>query len=77
MEMRINQIEDQLNNKMSTHPNLVRLWSEYIKIRKGKFERDLVQCEKMLENISNMDDPSPEQLLLTCHVLKMVFENTT
>ena len=77
MEMRINEIENQLTSKINTHPTLVRLWREYLRIRKTKFERDLMQCEKMLENIGDVNDPSPEQLLLTHHVLKMVFPNTT
>ena len=77
MDSRIKEIEELLNNNIENHPNLVKLWKKYLSIKKHNLEAALSQCERMLENISSFQDQSPEQLLLVCGVLNMVFENTT
>lgn len=72
MEARISEIKNSLKSKMESHPNLVKIWTNYIHIKKTKFEKDLEQCERLLENIDNIDDPSPEEMLLKQSVANMV-----
>ena len=77
MESRIRNIEASLSNNNETHPNLIKIWKEYICIKKQNLETALTQCERMLEKISSFEDQSPEQLAITSGIIKMVFANTT
>ena len=77
MEARINKIEKSLNTKRITHPNLVKLWKEYLKIKKENLEKTLNHCEKMIENIDNICDQSPEELFITSSCLNTIFSKTT
>ncbi len=77
METRISHIENKLDDRMGSHPTLVKVWREYLKIKKKKFENDLTQCEKMLDEIGQIEDPSLEQLLLLQYIANMVSTNTT
>jgi hypothetical protein len=77
METRISDLENKLDDRLGSHPTLVKLWKEYLKIKKRRFENDLIQCENMLDKIEEINDPSPEQLLLLQHVVQMVSTNTT
>ena len=77
MESRIRNIETSLNDNIETHPNLMNIWREYIYIKRRNLENALTQCEKMLENIPNFHDQSPEQLAILSSIINMVFANTT
>lgn len=77
MEERINKIEELLNANITTHPNLVKLWKEYLKIKKENLEKTLSQCEKMVENIDNICDQSPEELFITSSCLNTIFSKSS
>lgn len=41
---------------IDTHPNLINLWIKFIEIKKTKLNSLIVQGEKMLNNIENIED---------------------
>lgn len=45
-----------LNEHIETHPNLINMWINYIKIKKSKVDSILEQGEKMLDNIKHIND---------------------
>ena len=77
MEERINKIETSLNANSISHPNLVKVWKEYLKIKKENLEKTLNHCEKMIENIDNVCDQSPEELFITYSCINTIFSKTT
>jgi len=63
--------------KKDSHPNLTKLWREYIKLKKMRFIIELTRCDNMLNYIDRMPDQTPEQIILTAQILKMVLSNNT
>ena len=59
-----NNILNELNNFESTHPNIVSLWKEYIKIKRINFMKAIIDCESMIEKLSENRDVSQDTILL-------------
>ena len=72
MDKHLDNIEEQLNTKINTHPNLVMIWKEYLNIKKKNLINEINNCEKMIKKLENVPDQSPEQILLTIHILNML-----
>jgi len=67
----------ELENKSVTHPNLARLWREYLKIKKQKLDDALIEAKNALNNIETIDDMSWETILLLNSLSETLRENTT
>ena len=50
--------------KRNTHPNLVNLWMEYIKVKRISYLKSIVDCESMISNLTNSRDISPETIAM-------------
>lgn len=59
-----NSIIEKLETFQCTHPNLVSLWKEYIKIKRINFMKAIVDCESMIEKLSENRDIAPETIVL-------------
>lgn len=72
MDKQFDIVEQKLNSKINTHPNIAMIWKEYLNIKKRRLIKEMTDCEKMLKNLDNVSDQSPEQMLLIANILKMV-----
>ena len=77
MDAQFDKINIDLDKKKESHPNLTKLWREYIKLKKMRFITELARCDNMLNYIDCMPDQTPEQIIMTSQVLKMVLSNNT
>ena len=78
--MSIEELDTLLNaikEKSETHPNLSRMWSEYLNLKKLKFEKDIIQAKQALEHMETIDDPSWESIILLTSICEILRENTT
>jgi hypothetical protein len=66
-----------IKNKKDTHPNLSRLWGEYLLLKKEKFEKDIEQAKIVIENMEVMSDLSWESITLLTSLSQILRENTT
>ena len=57
-------IIEKLETFQFSHPNLVSLWKEYIKIKRINFMKAIVDCECVIEKLSENRDISPETIVL-------------
>jgi len=77
MDAQFDRINADLDKKKESHPNLTKLWREYINIKKLRFTLELARCDNMLNYIDRMPDQTPEQIVITAQILKMVLPNNT
>ncbi|GAI74579.1 unnamed protein product, partial [marine sediment metagenome] len=49
---------------IESHPNLVKLWKEYIKVKRISYLRSIVDCESMITNLTNSRDIAPETIAM-------------
>ena len=59
----IDNLIDKFNSIKDTHPELSKLWINYLIIKKTKINNLINQGEKTLEILSNSDDISIENIL--------------
>ena len=57
-------LHNKLNRYRNTHPNLVNLWMEYIKVKRISYLKSIVDCETMISNLTNSRDISPETIAM-------------
>ena len=54
-----------LDSYVNTHPNLVNLWKEYIKVKRISYMNSIVDCDSMIRNLpTNRDIPLETIVLL-------------
>uniref|UniRef100_A0A6C0C691 Uncharacterized protein n=1 Tax=viral metagenome TaxID=1070528 RepID=A0A6C0C691_9ZZZZ len=63
-----NIIEDdvlcRLNNYTDSHPNIVSMWKEYIKLKHINYMKSIVDCDEMLRTLESNRDVSVETIAL-------------
>lgn len=66
----------EIENKLNTHPNLARLWIEYLNIKKYRLETAINEAKNIVQTLeTNQDIPMNNILLLiSCH--ETLRENT-
>ena len=66
----------EIENKLNTHPNLSRLWIEYLNIKKFRLETAINEAKNIIQTLeTNQDIPMNNILLLiSCH--ETMRENT-
>ena len=57
-----NNILEELKNKSHTHPNITKLWINYINIKKKRLEDALILASSSLSAIETTSDLSQENL---------------
>jgi len=57
-------LQNRLDEYRDSHPNLVKLWKEYIKVKRISYLKSIVDCESMIENLINIRDISPDTIVM-------------
>ncbi len=57
-------LQNRLDEYRDSHPNLVKLWKEYIKVKRISYLKSIVDCESMIENLVNSRDISPDTIVM-------------
>ena len=57
-------LQNRLNQYSESHPNLVKLWKEYIKVKRISYLRSIRDCESMITNLTNSRDIAPETIAM-------------
>ena len=58
------ELQNRLDQYRDSHPNLVKLWKEYIKVKRISYLKSIVDCESMIENLINSRDISPDTIVM-------------
>lgn len=53
-----------LNSYAESHPNVVTLWKEYIKVKRINYMKAIVDCDDMIRNLESNRDISVETIAL-------------
>ena len=51
-------IISRLNSYIDSHPNVVTLWKEYIKVKRINYMKAIVDCDDMIRNLETNRDIS-------------------
>lgn len=73
----LNAILNSIKDKSESHPNLSRLWTEYLNIKKLKFESDINQAKQALEYMETIPDLPWESVILLTSISEILRENIT
>ena len=57
-------LQNRLDQYRHSHPNLVKLWKEYIKVKRISYLKSIVDCESMILNLTNSRDISPDTIAM-------------
>ena len=57
-------LQNRLNEYSDSHPNLVKLWKEYIKVKRISYLKSIVDCEDMITNLTTSRDISPDTIVM-------------
>ena len=57
-------LQTRLDQYSTSHPNLIKLWKEYIKVKRISYLRSIVDCESMIVNLTNSRDISPDTIAM-------------
>ncbi len=57
-------LQHRLDEYRDSHPNLVKLWTEYIKVKRISYLKSIVDCEDMITNLTISRDISPETIVM-------------
>jgi len=57
-------LQNKLDEYRDSHPNLVKLWKEYIKVKRISYLKSIVDCEDMITNLTISRDISPETIVM-------------
>ena len=73
---RINNIRNNMRRHIDTHPNLIRVWDNYLNIRLQKLDQALTDCEKLEERINaGHPDLTLEQIYMIRSIYTRVNNN--
>ena len=64
-EEQINTLLTKIEERKTTHPNLMTVWEHYFKLKIKSLDSCYTYCNQLLNDIDegNQDDPSPETLV--------------
>ena len=57
-------IMSRLNSYIDSHPNVVTLWKEYIKVKRITYMKAIVDCDEMIRNLETNRDISIETIAM-------------
>jgi len=55
-------VMDRLNSYAGSHPNIVSLWREYIKLKRINYMKSIVDCDIMIRTLETNRDVSVETI---------------
>ena len=64
MDMLETNLQNKLDEYRDTHPNLVQLWREYIKMKRISYLKSIVDCETVISNLINNRDISADTIIM-------------
>lgn len=74
---RIDELIINLKQHQETHPNIVNLWTNYIKIKKEKMKSIIEDGEKMLNIIDKIQDLPLETILFLIMYKEQICNDNT
>ena len=57
-------IMSRLNSYIDSHPNVVTLWKEYIKVKRINYMKAIVDCDYVVRNLETNRDISVETIAM-------------
>jgi hypothetical protein len=57
-------IMSRLNSYVDSHPNIVSLWKEYIKVKRINYMKAIVDCDYVVRNLATNRDISVETIAM-------------
>ena len=78
--MTIEDLDDilrEIETKSISHPNLTRVWIEYLNIKKQKLEMAITEAKYMLNQIETIDDMSWNAIMCLASFSETMREHTT
>ena len=66
----------EIENKLNTHPNLARLWIEYLNIKKFRLENAINEAKNIVQTLETNQDISMNNILLLITCCETLRENT-
>ena len=66
----------EIENKLNTHPNLARLWIEYLNIKKFRLETAINEAKNIVQTLETNQDISMNNILLLITCCDTLRENT-
>ena len=57
-------LQNRLDEYRDSHPNLVKLWKEYIKVKRINYMKAIVDCDDMIRNLETNRDISVETIAM-------------
>lgn len=68
MDHNFNALIDKLSNN-TTHPNLSKLWKEYILLKKENLENAILECDNLFNSLDDLPDLNYDTML-TAYFIK-------
>lgn len=66
----------EIENKLNTHPNLSRLWIEYLNIKKFRLETAINEAKNIVQTLETNQDIPMNNILLLITCCDTLRENT-
>ena len=66
----------EIENKLNTHPNLARLWIEYLNVKKYRLETAINEANNIVQTLETNQDISMNNILLLISCHETMRENT-
>lgn len=66
----------EIENKLNTHPNLARLWIEYLNVKKYRLETAINEAKNIVQTLETNQDISINNILLLISCHETMRENT-
>ena len=66
----------EIENKLNTHPNLERLWIEYLNVKKYRLETAINEAKNIVQTLETNQDISMNNILLLISCHETMRENT-
>jgi len=57
-----NDILERLDSYRESHPNIVSLWKEYMKIKRINYMKSMINCDDVIRNLETNRDISVETI---------------
>jgi hypothetical protein len=67
----------EIENKLNTHPNIARLWIEYLNIKKNRLETAINEAKNTVQLLETNQDIPLNNILLLISCYETMRENTT
>ena len=77
LQQRIENIKVKFNEHNNTHPNVTKLWNNYLDIRINKLVNTLNECERLIDKIDNGSPDISESQIISLYNVYTILNNLT